>query len=146
VSDSGFFSHYSRIKIARGAIAIVLFMNVQCAIQFLLFPTAYAVSFELAGYSRAIAIQGIAVLIFMWNIPYLFALINPLKNKSAYAQAGIMQFIGLLGETIIRLSISGDHDALNSSISRFIFFDTVGLVLLMVGFLLIPRLSNTYKA
>jgi len=50
-----------------------------------------------------------------------------------------MQTIGLLGESIIYLSLPLVHDLLRALISRFIVFDALGLLLLILAALLTRR-------
>lgn len=137
MSDSGFLSHYSKIQVSRAAVGLVLFLNVQCAIQFLSSPNEYATGFELSGFSGAMAIRGMGILLLMWNVPHVFAMIHPQKYRISYIQAIIMQVIGLLGETILWYSIPEGHDLLTTGISRFILFDGVGFVLLIFGYILV---------
>jgi hypothetical protein len=139
MSDSVLFRHYSRIQISRAAIGIVLFLNLQCAIQFLISPADYAAGFELLGFPGTVSIRGMAILFLMWNVPYCFALVNPQDYRVSYLQALIMQFIGLIGETLLWSSLPGGHNILNASLLRFILFDTAGLVLIIFGLLLIPH-------
>jgi hypothetical protein len=139
MSDSGFFSHYPGLLLSRAAIAIVLFFNLQCAIQFLISPADYAAGFELIGLPGTIFIRGTAILFLMWNVPYVFALFHPQRYRISYLQAILMQFIAVTGETILRVSLPAGHSLLNASLGRFILFDGFGLVLLIIGYLLIPR-------
>lgn len=138
MSDSGFFSHYSRIQLSRAAIGIVLFLNLQCAILFLVSPSDYTAGFELTGLPGEVFLRGMAILFLMWNVPYIFALIQPQKFRASYIQAILMQSIGLVGEILLRNSIPVEHSAIDASLSRFLLFDGAGLVLLLIGFLLIP--------
>jgi hypothetical protein len=134
-----FLEHYPGLIIPRAAVGIVLFLNLQCALVFLLSPAAYASSFELTGLPGITVIRAMAVLFMMWNVPYIFALVDPLKYKTSYLQACIMQTVGLLGETFIGRSLPDGHLMLDLAITRFIIFDGIGLVVLCLGFLCIPR-------
>jgi hypothetical protein len=133
-------SIYSRI-----AIGIVVFLNLQCAIQFMLFPETYTSLFELSGIPGEVAIKGFAVLFLMWNVPYIFALIDPYKNRISYIQAVTMQAIGLIGESIIYFSIPAEFSVLQSSVFRFLIFDAAGLVLLATGFSSVALTLKNYS-
>lgn len=128
-----------KINISRAAIGIVLFLNVQCAIQFLISPSVYIPGFGLAGIPGEIALRGMAVLVIMWNVPYVFALVHPEKFRVSYLQAVIMQSIGLVGEFILIITLPFGYPTLSASLSRFILFDEVGLAFLLAGYLFIPK-------
>jgi hypothetical protein len=49
----------------------------------------------------------------------------------------IMQFIGLVGESLILFTLPKEHTLLRTSILRFIIFDGSGLVLLAAAFWLV---------
>ncbi len=125
-----------RLWLSRILIATVIAWNLQAAIVFLLSPGAFAPGFELSGIPGAAAIRGIAVLFLMWNVPYLVACWHPQKHQLALREALAMQFIGLLGESWIFMSLSAEHALLQGSILRFIAFDAAGLVLLLIAFVL----------
>ena len=72
----------------------------------------------------------------MWNVPYAVALWNPIRHRISLYEALAMQTIGLVGEGAIYLSLPGAYDLLRASISRFILFDLVGLILLLVALFL----------
>jgi hypothetical protein len=135
-------SHYPGLIISRAGIGIVLFINLQCAIVFFLSPASYTASFELTGLPGETVIRGMALLILMWNIPYIFALINPHSYKTSYLQACLMQTTGLLGETLISLSLPTGHMAIQAALQRFIIFDGIGLLLLCLGYFSIPETVN----
>lgn len=135
--DSKFSSPTLKTHLARLFMAIVLFFNLQCAFQFMFFPTSFSPSFELIGLSGDYSIRGMGILFLMWNVPYIFAAIQPVKNKTSYLQSLIMQSIGLVGETCLLITIPIGHAPLSSSISRFILFDGIGLLLISLGYILI---------
>jgi len=118
---------------ARSLIGFVIFVNVQCAIAFLLWPGRYAPSFELQGEAGDAIIQGIGVLFLMWNVPYGVALWNPMRHRLALYEAVVMQAIGLAGETWIYLSMSSTLAVARDALTRFIFFDALGLLALIVA-------------
>jgi hypothetical protein len=137
--DQNFLSSTSRIHLARLLISVVLFFNLQCAIQFLISPASYSSSFELIGLSGDYSIRGMGILFLMWNVPYVFAAIHPVKNITSYLQSLIMQTIGLIGETFLYTTIPSGHLTLMFSISRFILFDGIGLLLISSGYLLLRK-------
>jgi hypothetical protein len=132
-----------RIWITRLLIGIVTAWNLQATFIFIFSPGMFAPSYELAGTSGEAAVRGIGVLFLMWNIPYLFALQNPIRYQLALRFALLMQFTGLLGESYILSTLSAEHIILRGSISRFIAFDGIGLLLLVFAFLLIKNKSSS---
>lgn len=114
-------------------IGIVFLWNVQCALAFLLWPARYAPGFELAGAPGAAAIQGIGVLFLMWNVPYAVALWNPFRHRLSMWEAVVMQALGLLGESIIYLNLPAGHAIAQASLARFILFDGLGLLALLLA-------------
>jgi len=129
--------------IARLLIGLVTFFNLQCALYFLLRPADYAPGFELTGVPGSSIVQGMGLLFIMWNIPYLFALVNPLKYTISLVEAVIMQAVGIFGETILLLVLKGEHPLVKASVLRFIYFDGGGLVLLALALFLILRFKRS---
>lgn len=120
-------------------IAIVLFLNVQSAVEFLARPGAYMGGFGLEGVVGEQMVRAMGLLFLMWNVPYAFALANPMRNKISLIEAAIMQAIGLAGETCILL-LGGPYPArITTTILRFIAFDGGGLVLLVIALVLVMR-------
>jgi hypothetical protein len=126
-------STHTRKWLGRILIAIVFFINIQCAILFILWPGNYASGFELSGIVGGAYVRGTGLLFLMWNVPYAVALFDPVRHRVSLFEAIVMQSIGLLGETIILLTLGGSHTILASSLSRFILFDGMGLVLLVMA-------------
>jgi hypothetical protein len=124
---------FSRLLLPRVLIFLVLAMNLQCAIAYIFNPLPYVAPFELSGEPGRAAVVGIGILFVMWQVPYVFALINPLRNRRSLLEAVLMQTIGLLGETLLLRSIPAANALLRTSISRFIYFDAGGLLLLLVA-------------
>jgi hypothetical protein len=122
-----------RFRLAQLLIFIVLAINLQCALVFLLAPSWFAPGYELNGEVGDAVIRAFGILFWMWNVPYLFAAWNPQRYRLSLWQAILMQTIGLIGETGILLSLSSDHPILRESIFRFIVFDGAGLVALIVA-------------
>ena len=97
-------------------------------------PSGFIRAYELSGVPGEAAIRGVGVLFLMWNIPYLFALVDPVRYRLALILSLLMQLTGFIGETYIYLTLPAGHDLLGSSILRFIAFDGVGLVLLAIAY------------
>ena len=126
-----------RLNSSRFLIGLVLGINLQCAISFFIVPQRFVPAYELVGIPGEAAVRGFGVLFLMWNIPYLFALIQPIKHRTSLIEAIVMQAIGVLGETFILFDIPPTYETLIASIQRFIIFDTVGFICLVsVAFLL----------
>ena len=87
-------------------------------------------------------LRGLGVLFVMWNVPYAVALWHPVRHRISLYEALAMQTIGLVGESIIYLSLPTIHDLLQGSILRFIGFDALGLVLLAVAAWITRRSKN----
>ena len=130
-----------RLWASRLLIAVVVAWNLECALTFLLTPAAYAPGFELTGIPGQAAVRGFAVLFVMWNIPYLVALWNPQHNRLSLWEALAMQVIGVIGESLIFVSIPLEHFVLHASLLRFIAFDGAG-VLCLIGALLLLTPSS----
>lgn len=126
-------SGVSRVWVARILIGVVLLINVQSALVFWLHPVQFAPAYELYGIPGQAAIRGFALLFLMWNVPYVVALINPVKYRVSLYEAIAMQSIGLVGETFILLTLPMVHIILQGSILRFILFDGAGLVALVIA-------------
>jgi hypothetical protein len=128
-----------RIWVARLLIGVVTFWNLLAAIQFLTRPAVYAPGFELEGAAGSAMIQGMGLLFVMWNIPYLIALLNPVRNRLSLTEAVIMQIIGAAGETLLLSSLQGDHLAIRSTVTRFILFDSIGVLLLVAAWVILRK-------
>jgi hypothetical protein len=135
-------SHRARLWLARLLIGLVLFINLQAALLFIWQPQVYAPGFELVGHTGAAVVRGMGVLFLMWNIPYIVALVNPIKYRVSLFEAVVMQTIGLVGESIIYLSLPEVHSLARSTIMRFIIFDAGGLVALCLATLLTKKTTT----
>jgi hypothetical protein len=122
-----------RIWLARTLIGMVLTINVQSALVFLANPAGFTPAYELTGISGQAAIRGFGTLFLMWNIPYLVALIHPIKYRISLYETIAMQSIGLIGESWILWSLPVGHSILRDSIFRFIMFDGGGLIALILA-------------
>ncbi|MPM56724.1 hypothetical protein SDC9_103538 [bioreactor metagenome] len=119
--------------VARGLIGLVTFFNLQAAFLFLFNPQAYTPGFELSGAAGDAMVQGMGLLFVMWNVPYVFALLDPIRNRRSLLEAVIMQAIGVVGETALLWALPGAHPLIHASVLRFIVFDGSGLVFLLVA-------------
>ena len=122
-----------RFNLARLFIGLVILWNLQAAIMVLVWPDRLLPAYELQGAAGIAALRGIGVLFLMWNIPYIVALWNPVKYRISLFEALVMQSIGLVGEAILYLSLPEVNTLLRGSIMRFIVFDALGLVLLVLA-------------
>jgi len=130
--------------IASILVGIVFVINIQAGIDFFFNPQKYTTAFELTGIQGEASVAGVGLLFLMWNIPYGFAIANPVKYYISLLQAVLMQLMGVVGETIIYLRIPDQsHMLLSGSIKRFIIFDSAGLFFLIVAGFLIIRLKRT---
>jgi len=120
--------------ISRFLIGIVLFFNLDAAFSFMLNPAAYSPGFELAGVPGRAVIQGMGLLFLMWNIPYIVALLDPGRHFVSLIEAVVMQAIGVIGESILLMTLEGNHPLITTTTMRFIYFDGGGLVLLLLAF------------
>lgn len=122
--------------LSRLLIGIVTFLNLQAAFLFLFFPQNYAPGFELTGTVGNSMIQGMGLLFLMWNIPYIFALLQPVRNRRSLIEAILMQMIGAAGETLLLINLPGEHLLIKESVMRFILFDSSGLLLLLIAWII----------
>jgi hypothetical protein len=124
--------HY-KLWIGRILIGWVLITNVQCAILFILFPGSFVQGFELSGIAGDAAVMGFGILFLMWNVPYVLALIQPRKFRLSLLEAVGMQAIGFIGETALLLLFPQGHSYIRETVGRFIIFDGIGLILLLLS-------------
>lgn len=123
-------SLHSRVRTGRALIGLVFLWNIQCAIVFLLFPSQFAPGFELQGDVGDGVIRALGLLFLMWNVPYAFALSNPLRFRVSLLQAVLMQAVGFVGESLLLVTFPSGHPVLSVSLERFILFDGAGFALL----------------
>lgn len=100
--------------------------------------------FGLSGTAGAGILRALGLLFVMWNVPYAFALMHPVKNFTSLIEAAIMQAIGLIGEIAIFLTGNYQDQVISASVERFIFFDGIGIILLLIPTLLIRYYKNNY--
>lgn len=118
---------------ARFLIGIVLIINLMCAIDFMARPKLYMGGYELSGEVGRAVVVGYGILFLMWQVPYFFAVFDPVKQKISLISAVLMQTIGLVGESLLYRTIPLEHKVLRGSVMRFIIFDGAGLVLLLAA-------------
>jgi hypothetical protein len=135
-----------RILATRFLVGFVVIINLQCAFAFIFNPQGFAPMYELIGVPGKAAIQGFGVLFIMWNIPYIVALVNPVRFHISHYEAIVMQTIGLIGESWIYFDLPMNYIILRTSILRFIIFDGAGLVALVIAALITHPVvrSNNY--
>ena len=119
--------------IARLLIGIVTVWNLQAAFAFILFPSGFVHAYELSGAAGEAAVRGFGILFLMWNVPYLFAVKDPVRHHLALTCSLFMQLIGLIGESYILSTVTAEHILLRTSILRFLIFDGTGLFLLAIA-------------
>lgn len=122
--------------IGKVLIALVVFLNLQAAFYFMFQPESFVAGFELSGVAGNAMIQGMGLLFLMWNIPYLFALVDPVLHRVSLIEAVIMQAIGVIGETALLVLLPGSHPVIQASVTRFILFDGSGLLALLAAYFL----------
>lgn len=136
-----------RLLMARILIGLVLLDNLTCAALFLVTPADYVPSFELQGAAGKAMVQGIGLLFVMWNVPYVFALVDPRKFRISLLEAILMQAIGLIGESILRTMLPAGLSIMRMAVMRFIVFDAAGLALLfLAGWLTRKQSPKTLSA
>lgn len=104
-----------------------------CAIDFMARPKLYMDGYELSGEVGRTVVVGYGILFLMWQVPYFFAVFDPVKQKISLISAVLMQTIGLVGESLLYRTIPLEHKVLRGSVMRFIIFDGAGLVLLLAA-------------
>ena len=119
--------------IVRIAFALVFIINVQCALQFVIWPQSFMGAYELSGAAGAAAVQGIGVAFLMWNATYPAFIAKPDRFKVLGWVIVAQQAIGLIGESLILATLAAGHDLLAASILRFIAFDAAGLVIMLIA-------------
>lgn len=132
---------------ARVAFAAVFVVNVQCALSFTFSPGDFAAAYELDGVAGEAAVRGIGIAFLMWNATYPAFIVAPMRFRVLGWVILAQQVIGLVGESFLLASLPAGHEALASSVTRFIAFDGGGLVLMGVAFacMLIADKRNVLK-
>ena len=122
--------------IARVLVAIVFFINVQCALQFVIWPDAYVGAYQLEGASAEAIVRSFGICFLMWNATYPPVIARPARYRVLFGVMIAQQVIGLVGESLLYTTLGPALPILASSVMRFIIFDGAGLVLLAIAFAL----------
>lgn len=120
--------------IARIAFAAVFAINVQCATGFVAQPGQFLGAYELAGASGEVAIRGVGIVFLMWNATYPAFIIAPRRFRVLGWVVLVQQVVGLIGESMLLVSLPAGHAMLASSLQRFIAFDGIGLAVMAASF------------
>lgn len=121
--------------VVRLAFLLVFVINVQCALQFILWPESFLGAYQLEGASGIAAMQGMGVTFLMWNATYPLYLVNPNRYRALGIIILAQQAIGLVGESFILFGLPETAHILQASITRFIAFDGAGLVIMAAAYL-----------
>ena len=128
----------SREWIARLLIAIVLGMNLACAIDFIARPKLYLSAYELSGEVGRIVIIGYGIPLLMWQVPYFFALYHP--RVQGFIDSGHFYADNWFYRRELAISDHTDENSvLRGSILRFIWFDGGGLIFLVIAYMVVSR-------
>ena len=119
----------------RLAFAAVFIINVQCALQYVIWPDNYTAGFELAGLPGQVAVRGLGIAFLMWNATYPAVIAFPQRFKPLAFVVLAQQLIGFVGEMAILFTLPAGHDAIALSIGRFAVFDGVGLLIMFATFM-----------
>ena len=122
--------------VARILVAAVFTMNVQSALAFIWRPGVYASGFELSGTVGLYLVQAMGILFLMWNATVPPVILRPARYRVLFGVVIVQQVIGLAGESWLLSSLPAAHVILAATAARFVFFDTLGLIALIAGFLL----------
>ena len=120
--------------LARGALLTVLAWNLSAALPYRLWPADYAGAFELSGAPGQAAVRGIGLLFLMWAVPFIPAILHPVRHRVALVIVLAMQAIGLAGESLLLMTLPAGHAALRATGLRFIALDGLGLILLTIAY------------
>ncbi|MCL2864125.1 MAG: hypothetical protein FWE25_01150 [Lachnospiraceae bacterium] len=121
---------------ARIVITIVFAWNLQCAFAFIVSPQNFLEAYALSGIGGLAAIQGLGIAFLMWNATYPVAIFNPWKYRIVFVIILVQQFIGLIGESFIKQTTASESLILSTSLLRFILFDGIGFVLMLLAYIL----------
>ena len=123
-----------RIGVARLLVMAVFAMNVMCAVQFIVWPADFVGAYQVEGASAEVVIRSIGICFLMWNATYPPVIAQPQRYRVLFVVVLAQQAIGLVGESLLLLSLGPGLELLAASITRFIAFDAAGLVLLVAAF------------
>ena len=114
----------------------MFFINVQCALQFILWPEAYTAAYQVEGASAIAMVRTVGICFLMWNATYPPVIVRPDRYRVLFGVVIAQQTIGLVGESLLLASLGPGLEVLAGSVIRFIAFDAAGLVLLAIAFAL----------
>ena len=120
----------------------MFFINVQCALQFVLWPEAYTAAYQLQGASACVIVQSFGICFLMWNATYPPVIVRPDRYRVLFGVVLAQQTIGLVGESMLFVGLGPGLEQLSASVMRFIMFDAAGLVALAVAFALAHRVAR----
>ena len=120
-------------------VAAVFAVNVQCALEFILWPQNYVGAYQIEGPSAMAMVQTVGICFLMWNATYPPVIAQPRRQRMLFGVVISQQLIGLIGESLLLTTLGPDLSILASSVVRFIAFDAAGLVLLVSAFALTAR-------
>ena len=132
-------SKFTKHVVTRLLVLLVFISNMYCAVMFFLNPGDYTAAFQISGEGAQTAIAGVGVAFAMWNVTYLPIIVFPYKFTMLFGVVVAQQIIGLAGETYLYLGLGPAQAIVASSIMRFIIFDAIGLVLLIIALTLSMR-------
>ena len=135
-------SNGKRIWLARVLVAIVFVINVQCALQFIIWPDAYTAAYQVEGASAEVMVRTVGICFLMWNATYPPVIVRPERFRALFGVMLAQQTIGLIGESLLLSGLQPGLEVLASSIVRFIVFDAAGLVLLTVAFFITRKVRS----
>lgn len=124
------------IGAARVLVALVFAINVQCGLQFIVWPSAYVGAYQVEGASAEAMVRTVGICFLMWNATYPPVIAQPNRFRMLFGVILAQQVIGLVGESLLLASLGPGLEVLASSILRFVIFDAAGLVLLAIAFAL----------
>ncbi|MEN8097540.1 MAG: hypothetical protein ABFQ89_00565 [Chloroflexota bacterium] len=116
--------------------------NLSAAIPYMVNPDGSLHSFQVSGIGGASLIRGLGILFLMWQVPYIPVLIHPAKHRVAFLCILAMQLIGIVGESLMLWHLPDGNPGLFATGTRFLTFDTAGLVLLVIGYLIVRGIKH----
>lgn len=132
-------SEGKKVWAARLLVAVVFIVNVQCALEFIVWPGAYTAAYQVEGASAEVMVRTVGICFLMWNATYPPVIVRPQRFRVLFGIMLAQQTIGLVGESALLLTLGPGLQQLAASITRFVAFDAAGLVLLTAAFLLTAK-------
>jgi hypothetical protein len=131
--------------VVRVAVGSVFVVNLGCAAAFTFQPEQYVPAFELGGLPGRIVVQAFGILFLMWNVTYPPVLLHPNSQMTLFGVILVQQAIGLAGETWLWLHLPLGHFPLSSTGLRFMTFDSIGLILMGVAYVLLKMTGSAKR-